>query len=147
MDIRYSASPRDVKRYTTEELRKEFLITDMYAPDEVRATYSHVDRMVIMGIMPVNEEVPIDKGIDVWANFGTNFFLERRDVHHGKTRVPAVVERELDLLGEAGRLISVNRIHDYGNSRSNEKQQLFHHCIPFTRLKQNYLLNSTMLII
>ena len=79
MDIRYSASPNDVKRYTTEELRKEFLITDMYAPDEVRATYSHVDRMVIMGIMPVNEEVPIDKGIDVWKNFGTNYFMERRE--------------------------------------------------------------------
>ena len=79
MDIRYSANPQDVKRYTTEELRKEFLITDLYAPDEVRATYSHVDRMVIMGIMPVREAVPIDKGIDIWANFGTNFFLERRE--------------------------------------------------------------------
>lgn len=79
MDIRYSASPNDVKRYTTEELRKEFLITDLYEPDTVRATYSHVDRMVIMGIMPVEEKVSIDKGIDVWANFGTDFFLERRE--------------------------------------------------------------------
>ena len=75
LDIRYSANPRDVKRYTTEELRNEFLITDLYVPDTVKATYSHVDRMVVMGIYPVNEEVPIDKGIDVWANFGTNFFL------------------------------------------------------------------------
>lgn len=79
MDIRYSASPNDVKRYTTEELRREFLITDLYEPDTVKATYSHVDRMVIMGIMPVEEKVSIDKGIDVWANFGTNFFLERRE--------------------------------------------------------------------
>ena len=29
MDIRYSANQRDVKRYTTEELRNEFLITDL----------------------------------------------------------------------------------------------------------------------
>lgn len=79
MDIRYSAGPNDVKRYTTEELRKEFLITDLYEPDMVKATYSHVDRMVIMGIMPVKEKVSIDKGIDVWANFGTGFFLERRE--------------------------------------------------------------------
>ena len=79
MDIRYSASPNDVKRYTTEELRKEFLITDLYEPDTVKATYSHVDRMVVMGIMPVHEEVPIDKGIDVWANFGTHYFFERRE--------------------------------------------------------------------
>ncbi len=79
MDIRYSASPKDVQRYTTEELRKEFLITDLYVPDTVQATYSHVDRMVIMGIMPVQERVAIDKGIDVWHNFGTSFFLERRE--------------------------------------------------------------------
>ena len=79
MDIRYSASPRDVKRYTTQELRDEFLITGLYVPDTVKATYSHVDRMVVMGIMPVNEILPIDKGIDVWANFGTSYFLERRE--------------------------------------------------------------------
>ena len=79
MDIRYSASPNDVKRYTTEELRKEFLITDLYVPDTVKATYSHVDRMVVLGILPVHEKVSIDKGIDIWANFGTGYFLERRE--------------------------------------------------------------------
>lgn len=79
MDIRYSASPNDVKRYTTEELRKEFLITDLYVADTVKATYSHVDRMVVLGIMPVHEKVSIDKGIDIWANFGTGYFLERRE--------------------------------------------------------------------
>ncbi len=79
MDIRYSAHPNDVKRYTTEELRNEFLITDLYVADTVKATYSHVDRMVVMGIMPVNEAVSIDKGIDVYANFGTSYILERRE--------------------------------------------------------------------
>lgn len=79
MDIRYSANPQDVRRYTTEEMRREFLITDLYEKDTVKATYSHVDRMVVMGIMPVDEVVPVDKGIDVWANFGTQYFLERRE--------------------------------------------------------------------
>ena len=79
MDIRYSCSPNDVKRYTTEELRKEFLITDLYTPDKVNAIYSHVDRMVTVGIMPVSKKLPIDDGIDVWANFGTHYFLERRE--------------------------------------------------------------------
>ena len=79
MDIRYSSNPRDVKRYTTQELRDEFLIQNLYVPDTVQATYSHVDRMVVMGVMPVKETVPIDKGIDVWANFGTRYFLERRE--------------------------------------------------------------------
>ena len=80
MDIRYSANQRDVKRYTTEELRREFLIENLYVPDEVVAVYSHVDRMVTLGCMPVHETVSIDKGIDVWANFGTHYFLERREI-------------------------------------------------------------------
>jgi len=79
MDIRYSANPGDFKRFTTEEMRSEFLISGMYVPDEVTAAYSHVDRMVILGVMPVNEAVPIGKGIDTQANFGTDFFLERRE--------------------------------------------------------------------
>lgn len=79
MDIRYSANPNDVKRYTTQELREEYLISGLYEADRVKATYSHVDRMVVMGIMPVKELVAIDKDIDVWANFGTHYFLERRE--------------------------------------------------------------------
>ena len=80
MDIRYSANQRDFKRYTTEEIRGEFLIEDLYKKDEVVAIYSHVDRMVTLGCMPVEEVVSISKGIDVWANFGTEYFLERREI-------------------------------------------------------------------
>jgi 4-deoxy-L-threo-5-hexosulose-uronate ketol-isomerase len=80
IDIRYSANQRDVKRYTTEELRDEFHISGLYNPNEVKAVYSHVDRMVTLGIMPTTEIVPLDKGIDIWKNFGTSFFLERREV-------------------------------------------------------------------
>jgi len=79
MDIRYSCNQRDFKRYTTEETRNEFLIEKLFVADEVVAVYSHVDRMVTLGVMPVNDTVAIDKGIDVWKNFGTHFFLERRE--------------------------------------------------------------------
>lgn len=94
MDIRYSANPRDVARYTTEELRKEFLITDLYQPDTVQATYSHVDRMVVLGIMPVEETVPINKGIDIWANFGTHYFLERREAGVFNLGGPGCIEAD-----------------------------------------------------
>jgi len=80
MDIRYSASQRDVKRYTTQELRDEFLIKELYNPDKVTAVYSHVDRMVTFGIMPVSKELSLDDGTDVWANFGTAYLLERREI-------------------------------------------------------------------
>ena len=80
MDIRYSCNQRDFKRYTTEEVRREFLIENLFQPDTVHAVYSHVDRMVTLGVMPVSETVPLDKGIDIWANFGTSYFLERREL-------------------------------------------------------------------
>ena len=80
MDIRYSCNQRDFKRYTTEETRREFLIEKLFEADQVIPVYSHVDRMVTAGIMPVNEKVPLDKGIDIWHNFGTHYFLERREL-------------------------------------------------------------------
>lgn len=40
MDIRYSAHPNDVKRFTTEELPDEFLIEILYQLDQMAAIYS-----------------------------------------------------------------------------------------------------------
>ena len=101
MDIRYSCNQRDFKRYTTEETRKEFLIETLFTPEEVNAVYSHVDRMVTLGVMPVNETVPIDKGIDIWHNFGTEYFLERREC--GMFNV-----------GGPGRVIADENVYDLG---------------------------------
>ena len=50
MDIRYSCNQKDFKRYTTEEMRDEMLITGLYKADEVVAVYSHVDRMVTLAV-------------------------------------------------------------------------------------------------
>ena len=94
MDIRYSTGPKDMQRYTTEELRDEFLIQGLYQPDAVQAVYSHVDRMVVLGIMPVTKAVPIDQGIDVWANFGTHYFLERREAGVFNLGGPGVIEAD-----------------------------------------------------
>lgn len=80
MDIRYSCNQRDFKRYTTQEIRREFLIENLFVPDQVVPVYSHVDRMVTLRVMPVDEKVPLDKGIDIWHNFGTRYFLERREL-------------------------------------------------------------------
>lgn len=80
MDIRYSANQKDFKRYTTDETREEFLIDKLYIANTVVPVYSHVDRMVTLGCMPTTETVSIDKGIDIWSNFGTKYFLERREI-------------------------------------------------------------------
>lgn len=80
MDKRYSVNPAHFKRMTTQEMRDEFLIDNLFVPDSVQTVYSHVDRMVTLGAMPVNGDLPIDKNMDVWASFGVNYFLERREI-------------------------------------------------------------------
>ena len=80
MDIRYSTGKEPFKRMNTTELRDEFLITNIFKDNDVSAVYSHVDRIVTMGVKPVNETVKLDKNIDSWKNFGVNYLLERREL-------------------------------------------------------------------
>ena len=80
VDIRYSANQKDFKRYDTEEIRREFLIERLFVPDDVTAVYSHVDRIVTMGAMPVKGTLRLDQNLDCRANFGVDYFLERREL-------------------------------------------------------------------
>lgn len=80
MDIRYSTGMEPFSRMNTQELRKEFLIQDIFAADDVSAVYSHVDRIVTMGAMPVAGVVSLSKNIDSMKDFGVNYFLERREL-------------------------------------------------------------------
>ena len=80
MDIRYSTGKEPFKRMNTQELRDEFLITNIFKADDVSAVYSHVDRIVTMGAMPVNQRVNLEKNIDPWKNFGVTYLLERREL-------------------------------------------------------------------
>jgi 4-deoxy-L-threo-5-hexosulose-uronate ketol-isomerase len=77
MDTRYGTRPKDIAQMTTQELRDEFLISSIFKKDEVTMTYSHIDRIVVGGIMPVTKELSIivDK-----KTFGVDYFLERREI-------------------------------------------------------------------
>ncbi|MDL2325063.1 5-dehydro-4-deoxy-D-glucuronate isomerase [Ruminococcaceae bacterium OttesenSCG-928-A16] len=79
MEIRYDVSPQEFAGYKTQQLRDGFLISDLYQADKVRGIYSHVNRTVVLGIMPVNTEIVLDDSTEVWENFGTKTFFERRE--------------------------------------------------------------------
>jgi len=80
MDVRYCANPEDFKRYTTEQTRREFLIDRLFVKNEVMAVYSYADRIVTLGVMPVVDAVPLSKDIDTRKLFGSDYFLERREL-------------------------------------------------------------------
>ncbi|AEB75447.1 5-keto-4-deoxyuronate isomerase [Clostridium botulinum] len=76
MDIRYANHPEDSKKYTTEELRKHYHVENIFKKDEIYLTYSHVDRIVFGGAMPVDEELSLTAGKEM----GVDFFLQRREM-------------------------------------------------------------------
>ena len=75
MELRTAASPRDVKHYTTQRLREEFLIQDLFVPGEIKLVYSHVDRIITGAAVPV-EPLALTAGDELRAAY----FLQRREM-------------------------------------------------------------------
>ena len=75
LEARYSNHPKDVKHYTTDELREHFLIENLFEADTVNLTYSHNDRIIAVGITPVKETLTLTGGKDL----GADTFFERRE--------------------------------------------------------------------
>jgi 4-deoxy-L-threo-5-hexosulose-uronate ketol-isomerase len=76
MEIRFAQSPQEVATLHTELLRDHFLIQDLFKTDAIQLTYSHYDRMIIGGIMPVKNAVELNNPEELKANY----FLERREM-------------------------------------------------------------------
>lgn len=76
LDIRQPSSPVDAKHYTTERLREEYLIDSLFLPDEAVLTYSHFDRIISGGILPVKGPVALTGSQELAADY----FLQRREL-------------------------------------------------------------------
>ncbi len=76
MELRTAASPRDVKHYTTDRLRAEFLIDDFFQKDVIKLVYSHIDRIITGSAVPVKEKLVLTAGDELRADY----FLERREM-------------------------------------------------------------------
>lgn len=75
MEKRYANHPEDSKRYTTDELRKHYAIDTVFQTDAVNLVYSHVDRIIAGGIMPVEKTLAIPSGEEL----GVTHFFDRRE--------------------------------------------------------------------
>lgn len=76
MEIRYPAHPADFKSYTTEQIRKNYLIETLFEPGQMNLVYSHVDRIIIGGGCPADSPLSLEVGKEL----GTDYFLERREL-------------------------------------------------------------------
>jgi 4-deoxy-L-threo-5-hexosulose-uronate ketol-isomerase len=75
MEQRYATSPEHIPGMDTTELRDRYLVQDLFVDDEVRALYTHHDRIVLVGISPVTKALELK----TFPEIRSDFFFERRE--------------------------------------------------------------------
>lgn len=74
--VRYASSPNEVKGMNTKQLRETFLIKKVMNTNTIKWVYSHYDRFMTGGTVPVKETVVLETIDPLKANY----FLERREL-------------------------------------------------------------------
>jgi 4-deoxy-L-threo-5-hexosulose-uronate ketol-isomerase len=106
MELRTASSPKDVKYYTTERLREEFLIDDLFQPDIIKLVYSHIDRIITGSAVPVKEVLKLTAGDELRAKY----FCERRElgvINIGGAGVITIDGREYQVAYKEGMYIGM----------------------------------------
>ncbi|MBX9734093.1 MAG: 5-dehydro-4-deoxy-D-glucuronate isomerase [Chitinophagaceae bacterium] len=76
MEIRYAIGQQETKLMDTASLRAHFLIQSLMLPNKLTLVYTHYDRMIVGGVVPVNEIISLTNPHELRANY----FLERREM-------------------------------------------------------------------
>lgn len=76
IETRYASSPQEAKAWNTTQAREALLITPLFAEDQVKLVYSHYDRFITGGVMPVKQSLKLETVDPLKAAF----FLERREL-------------------------------------------------------------------
>lgn len=76
IDVRHASHPETVRTFGTAELRRHFLIQDLFVADEIKLTYSHIERMIVGGATPVAGALTLQTVKEV----GQPTFLARREL-------------------------------------------------------------------
>jgi 4-deoxy-L-threo-5-hexosulose-uronate ketol-isomerase len=76
IELRYAAHPEDVKNWDTSRLRKEFLIENIFVPDDISLVYTLYDRYIVGGAMPVKKKLILENAEELKSEN----FLDRREI-------------------------------------------------------------------
>ena len=77
MEMRYPKHPEAVSRFTTDELRAEFLIDELFIDGKIVLVYSHIDRVIVGGAKPITEPIVLSGNP---KELGADYFLQRREL-------------------------------------------------------------------
>lgn len=73
---RFAIDPIAAAAMATDELRHNFHIGNLFEPGEINLTYTHYDRMIVGGAVPLGQPLKLE----AIKSTGTKSFLERREL-------------------------------------------------------------------
>lgn len=76
MEVRFETSRKETSEMKTQDLRDNFLIQDLMQKGKIELVYSHYDRVIIGGVVPLIDALSLPFEEELKANF----FLERREM-------------------------------------------------------------------
>ncbi len=124
MEIRYSTNPMDVKFYDTDNLRKTFLISNLFEQNKLKLVYSYIDRIIVGGAYP-KDSLRLNK----FNGMGTAFFLENREmgiINIGNTGFVIVDGETIELNNRDGLYIGKGKKEIIFKSRNSESPAKFY---------------------
>lgn len=75
----YATHPESIYGATNEDLRELYLVGELFAPGELRLSYTHFDRVVVGGVHPAGEKLSLPAQTEPASTKGKPF-LERREL-------------------------------------------------------------------
>ena len=76
IEVRQVCHPEAVRHFSAAELRRHFLIEELFVPDQIKLTYSHIDRLVVGGATPTSRPLTLESHKQI----GSPNFLDRREL-------------------------------------------------------------------
>lgn len=76
MEVRYSPDLVRFSTMTTEEIRENFLIENLFRPDVIEMVYSDVDRAIVGSAVPVSKALSLTSADELRAEY----FCQRREL-------------------------------------------------------------------
>ncbi|MEY2917742.1 MAG: 5-dehydro-4-deoxy-D-glucuronate isomerase [Bacteroidota bacterium] len=110
MQIRFHNSPKEVSTMNAADLRSNFLVQNIMVKDEINFVYTHYDRVIIGGVVPVNKTI----ALPTYNCLKAIYFLERREL--GVINVGGDGEIKVD-----GKVYDVNKLDCLYIGKGNQK--------------------------
>ncbi|GAA2078609.1 5-dehydro-4-deoxy-D-glucuronate isomerase [Microbacterium hatanonis] len=76
MQQRYATNPAQIPAMSTDDLRGQYLVPDVFVDGEIRVTYTHHDRIVLGGAVPAGSDLTLTG----YPEIRSEYFLEHREL-------------------------------------------------------------------